>query len=120
MPEELNTSEQPKTPVRDEIEELAQRLREADHLDPQARSELAHLLSELAAALEQPQVSVHTEELAERTAKLVRAVKEQHEPGLIEAARTRLEDTIARAEAKSPVVTEIVLRLVDVIAAFGI
>ena len=41
----------------DDIAELARRLRDADHLEPEARAELADLLHELAEALDQPEPS---------------------------------------------------------------
>ena len=102
------------------IEDLARRLHEAEHLEPQARSEVAHLLRELAAELDQPDPSPHAHQLAHGTAQLVHAVKERHEPGLVEASRERLEEAVVRAEAKAPVATGIVLRLIDVLAATGI
>ena len=74
----------------------------------------------LAAELDQAERSTHKEELASTTAQLVRAVKDQHEPGLIEAARERVEQAVARAEAKAPVATDLVLRLIDVLAGLGI
>ncbi len=51
---------------------------------------------------------------------LVRAVQDQHEPGLIAAARERLEAAVARAEAKAPVATDLVLQLIDTLAHLGI
>ena len=47
-------------------------------------------------------------------------MKDRHDPGLIEAARDRLEEAVARAEAKAPVATDIVLQLIDVLAGMGI
>ncbi len=104
----------------DVIEELARRLHEAEHLEPQARGEVAALLRELAAELDQPDPPPHAQHLVESTAQLVHAVKDRHEPGLIEASRERLEEAVVRAEAKAPVATGIVLRLIDVLAATGI
>lgn len=118
MSDERATPDRPETPIAEEIAELARHLRDAEHLDPAARSKVAGLLRELAVSLEPP--SDHTEHLAESAADLVRAVKDQHEPGLVEAARDRLEGAIARAEAKAPVATDIVLQLVQVLAGMGI
>ena len=50
----------------------------------------------------------------------MQAVNEEHDPGLIAAARERLEETVARAETKAPVATDIVLQLIDVLANLGI
>ena len=119
MNEQPSKGEEP-PPVADDIEELARRLHEAEHLVPETRAEVANLLGDLAEALDQPGASTHAEQLAQGTAELVRAVKDQHEPGLIEAARERLEGAIARAEAKAPVATDIVLQLIDVLAGIGI
>jgi len=120
MQEQPPKGEIPDLPVVDRIEELARRLREAEHLEPAARAEVAKLLRDLAIALDQPEPSAQAEHLGQSTAQLVQAVKDQHEPGLIEAARDRLEEAIARAEAKAPVATDIVLQLIDVLAGLGI
>ena len=74
-------------------------LREAEHLEPEARAQVADLLGNLAAELDQTEPSAQKEHLAQSAVQLVRAVKDQHEPGLIEAARERLEEAVARAEA---------------------
>ena len=120
MQEQPPKGEEPATPILDEIEGLARHLREAEHLEPGARAKAANLLRELAAALEQPPPSTQAEQLAQSTAQLVKAVSDRHEPGLIEAARGRVDKAIARAEAKAPVATDIVLQLVDVLAGLGI
>ena len=103
-----------------DIEELARCLDEADHWEPETRARVAGLLDELAAELGQPDSSEHADHLAQITAQLVRAVKDRHEPGVIGAARERLDDAITKAEAKSPVVTDIALRLLDVLTGMGI
>ena len=119
MQDDLSTREESDPPVVDPIEELANRLREAEHLDPEARAEAANLLGNLAVALNQPESSDQTQHLAQHTAQLVQAVNDQHEPGLIASARERLEETIARAETNAPVATDIVLQLIDVLAESG-
>jgi hypothetical protein len=120
MPEEPSKVESAGPPAVDHIEQLARRLRDAEHLDPLARVEVADLLRSLAVELERGGPSEHEEHLAHTTAQLVRAVDERHEPGLIEAARRRLEEAIERAEVKAPVATDIVARLADVLAGIGI
>ena len=120
MQEQPSKGGEAEPPVGNEIEELARRLREAEHLEPEARAEVADLLGDLAEELDQPEPSDQTKHLARSTAQLVRAVNEQHEPGLIDAARERVEEAVARAEANSPVTTEIVLRLIDVLSSLGI
>ncbi|AGA31566.1 hypothetical protein [Singulisphaera acidiphila] len=118
MQEPSSKGEEPDPQVAKDIEELARRLREAEHLEPEVREEAADLLGDLTQALHPPEP--HTEELAESTAQLVRAVSDQHEPGLIEAAKERLEEVVIKAETKAPVATDIVLRLIDVLAGIGI
>jgi hypothetical protein len=120
MPEQPSKGEEPDPPIADDFEELARHLREAEHLEPEAREKAADLLGAMAEALEEPAPSAHTERLAESTAELVRAVKDRHEPGLIEKARERLMDAVARAESKAPLATDIALQLIDVLAGIGI
>ena len=120
MPEEPSTGETPDLSVGRDFEELARRLGAVEHLEPEARATLAGLLRKLAAELDQAEASVQEKHLAESTAQLVRAVKDQHEPGLVEAARERLEEAVARAEANAPVATDLVLQLINVLARLGI
>lgn len=120
MQEETSKREESDPPVADHIEELANRLREAEHLDPEVRAEAASLLGDLAVRLNQPESSAQTQHLAQRTAQLVQAVNDQHEPGMIAAARERLEEAVARAEANAPVATDLVLQLIEVLASLGI
>ena len=74
----------------------------------------------LATELNQTAPSAHKELLAQTTTQLMRAVKDQHEPGLIEAARERLEEAVARAETNAPVATDLVLQLIELLANLGI
>jgi hypothetical protein len=112
--------ETPNPATGSDIEELARRLGGVEHLDPTSRAKLAGLLRDLAAELDRGEPSPQGEHLAETAAQLVRAVQDRHEPGLIEAARERLEQAVARAEAKAPVATDLVLQLIDTLAHLGI
>lgn len=118
MSDQPRKNEEPTPPIVDELQELARNLREADHLEPEVREEAAELLGKLAEALEEP--SVQEKDLALSATQLVRAVKDQHEPGLIEAAWDQVEKAVARAETTAPVATDVVLRLIDVLAGLGI
>jgi len=118
MQEQPSKGEKSDPSVADDIEKLAYHLREAEHLEPEVREQATELLGDLAVAMDQP--STHTEDLVQKTAQLVRAVQNPHQPGLIEAARDQLEEAIARAETTAPVATDIVLRLIDVLAGIGI
>jgi len=63
-------------------------LREAHHLGPEAQQTLAELIAELGQALgssqASPEVLAH---LTDRTAQLVEAVHQQHDEGVLAAAR---------------------------------
>jgi hypothetical protein len=120
VPEQPSTGDTPESSTGSDIEELARRLGGVEHLDPKSRATLAGLLRKLAAELDEAEPSAQKEDLAESAAQLVRAVQDQHEPGLIEAARERLEEAVARAEAKAPVATDLVLQLIDTLAHLGI
>jgi len=120
MQDDTSKGEEPESLSAADIEDLARRLHEADHLEPEARARVASLLDELAVELGRPEASAQTDHLARITTQLVRAVKDQHEPGVVEAARERLEDAIARAEAKSPIATDIAIRVIDVLTGLGI
>jgi hypothetical protein len=120
MPEQPSKGDEPEPPVVNDIAELARRLRDAEHLEPEGRAEVADLLGDLAVALDHPEPSAQTKHLARSTMQLAQAVNDQHESGLIEAARERLEEAVARAEVNAPVATEIALRLIDVLASLGI
>jgi hypothetical protein len=120
VPEQPSKAETPDPSIGSDIEELARRLGGFEHLEPEARTTLAGLLRKLAAELERAEPSAQKEQLAESAAQLVRAVKDQHEPGLVAAARERLEETVARAEAKAPVATDLVLQLINLLADLGI
>jgi hypothetical protein len=120
MPEQPSTGDHPDPPVADSIEDLARRVREAEHLEPGTRAQVADLLGNLAAELDQAEPSAQKELLTQTTTQLVQAVHDRHDPGLIEAARERLEEVVARAETKAPVATDVVLQLIDLLARLGI
>jgi Domain of unknown function (DUF4404) len=120
MPDKPPTDKKPVPPIVGDIADLARRLRGAEHLEPEIRARAADLLDGLASDLQQAGPSAQKEQVAESAAQLVRAVQEEHEPGLIEAARERVEQAVAAAEAKAPVATDLVLRLIDVLAGLGI
>ena len=119
MPDQPAMGETPDPSIGSDIEELARRLGGVEHLDPKARATLAGLLRKLAMELDQAEPSAQKEHLAESAAQLVRAVQDQHEPGLIAVARERLETAVARAEAKAPVATDLVLQVIDTLARSG-
>jgi hypothetical protein len=104
-----------------DLHELAQKLREADHLGAEAQRAVADLLDELARAI--PPASVAPAEaahLAESATHLADALHEKHEPGALAAAMERFEASIARAEAKAPLASGIARRLIETLANLGI
>jgi hypothetical protein len=106
--------------IRAKLQELTEALRGADHLEPEAQEELADLLAELSRALDPAVASAEGARLAASAAHLVQALHEQEDHTLLAAARGRLQQAAARAEAKAPMVTGIVRRLIDVLANLGI
>jgi hypothetical protein len=58
--------------------------------------------------------------LAESTALLAHAVHRQETPGLLAAARDRVEAAILAAESKAPLTAGLVRRLLDTLANIGI
>lgn len=103
------------------LHELSRLLRQADHLEPDAQRELADLMEELAGTLN-PAVleSAEAAHLADSTAHLARALQRPHDSGLLAAAKTRLEESIARAEFKAPLASGLARNLLDVLASLGI
>jgi hypothetical protein len=115
-------SDQPEvTALEAGIHELARAVRDARHLEPQARGELTELVDELREALLSAALSpAEAGHLAEGTAKLAQALRQHHEPSLLERARERLLATVAWAESDAPVAAGFARRLLDAIANLGI
>jgi hypothetical protein len=107
--------------VQHTLQELAGRLREADHLDPEAQQYLADLVAELGQTLH-PEVlsSGETAHLAESAAQLARALQQGRDPSVLRKAKQRLEAAVVGAEARAPVVVGVVRRLIDALANIGI
>jgi hypothetical protein len=108
------------TDARARLLELAGLLRGARHLSDDDRRELADLVAELATTIDPAAPSPQAAHLAEAAAHLVQALHERHDAGPIAAARRRLEDAAARAEARAPVATGLARRLIDTLADIGI
>ena len=103
------------------LHSIAQLLREADHLSPEAQQALAEIVDELGKALHSvPASSEETKALADSTAHLVRAVHQKHDQGLLAAARERMRLAITRVENQAPFVAQIAGRLLDTLASLGI
>lgn len=111
----------PQTPeqVQERLRELAQYLRAADHLEPDAQQQVADLVEELAQSLHEAPAP-GTTELAHHTAHLAQAIHQQHDQGLLAGAKRRLEESIVRAETEAPTATEVARRLMETLANLGI
>jgi len=101
------------------LRQLAELLRDADHLPPEALQTLADLLEELSTSVA-PGGATSERHLAESVAHLVEALHQRHDTGFLAGARRRLEEAAVKAEAEAPVATGIVRRLIDTLANLGI
>lgn len=114
-------AEAPSPDVRGNFQDLARQLRGAHHLGPEAQQALAELVEELGQAFPAgegpPAEMTH---LAESTAHVVEALRQQDETGLLGAARERLERATVAAETRAPVAAGVARRLVDALANLGI
>ncbi|MBV8316716.1 MAG: hypothetical protein JOZ53_17400 [Planctomycetaceae bacterium] len=102
------------------LREVAPLLREAHHLDPDVRQNLADLVEDLVQVIDPAAPSLQTAHLAESSAQLVEALHRHHHAGLLASAKQRLEDAAARAATEAPVATGLARRLIDVLAGLGI
>jgi hypothetical protein len=110
-----------RTDVQDNLTALAQLLRTAHQVGPEARRELAEIVDELAKALGSvPAPSTEMTALAATTGHLVEALHQQKDKGILSDARSRVENAIVTAEAKAPFAAGIAQRLVDVLTDLGI
>ena len=116
---------QPNPPSRPEIaaslHAVSQLLRQAHHLSPEAQETLAELVDELGRAIGSGTAS--PEELArlqESTARLLEAVHQQRDEGVVAAARDRLEEAVIGVESRAPVVAGVARRLLDALSNLGI
>ncbi|MCI0459045.1 MAG: DUF4404 family protein [Gemmataceae bacterium] len=119
-------AEQPPNPavppaLRDSLHAVSQLLRQARHLDPEAQRDLADLVDELGNALGSPNVKPEElTHLSESTTRLVEALHQQHDEGVLAAARERLEEVAAGLEARAPNLAGITRRLLDTLSNLGI
>ncbi len=119
MSEPLDTSATGQ--VRIQLHAIAQLLRVAHQLGPEAKMALADLIDELSRTLEMPDVpSAEIARLTECTAHLVKAVQEQHEAGVLEAARGRLDHAVVAVETEAPTLANLTRRLVEMLSNIGI
>lgn len=121
MPEKPTPAVHGDDPVRRRLEELAQVLRKAHHLDPATRQKLTDLVAELSRDLGPDTLPPdQRERVADSLTDLTRAVREQEAVGPLRAARERLEAAVVEAEAEAPVASGVLLRIIDALANIGI
>jgi Domain of unknown function (DUF4404) len=102
------------------LQSIAQLLRQAGHLDPEAQKALAEIVEELGKALHSATVSSEeAKALADSTAHLVRTLHQKQNQGLL-PARDRMKQAITRIESQAPFAAQIAGRLLDTLASFGI
>ncbi len=107
--------------VQGKLRELSRRLREADSLEPEAQRELADLMSELANTLNPAGLqSAEATHLADSAAHLADVLHRPHDAGLLAAAKTRLEESIIRAESKAPLASGFARTFLEILANLGI
>ena len=121
MPEQPRPDPRMPDNVQERLHELSRRLRDADHLQPDAQSELADLMDELANTLNPATLrSTDAAHLAESTAHLAQVLNRPQERGLLAAAKRRLEDSILRAESEVPLASSLARNFLDILANLGI
>ena len=116
---------EPATPsgaqVRSILTMVAQVLRRIHHLGPEAQLLLADLVEELGNAVDR--ADVPPDELARLTEDalhLVEAVHDEQEPGVMEAARDRVEKAAVAVETGAPNLAELTRRLAETLSNLGI
>jgi hypothetical protein len=107
--------------IREQLQLIAESLRHADHLSQDARRRLADLVDELKAAIDaDPGATASAVGFHEHVARLALAIQQNHEPGLLETARRKVEETIVSAETEAPVLSGIARRLIRALSDLGI
>jgi hypothetical protein len=100
---------------------VAELLRHADRLTPEAQALLADLVDELGNALQSPHVpDREVAGLTESAAQLAQAVHEKHEPSVLEAAEDRLERAVINVESKAPALANLTRQLAEMLSNLGI
>jgi hypothetical protein len=121
MPEEPSSQKPAATGVQASLRTIAEILRDPRPLSHDLRAVLAELVDELGRVLGTAVVPpAEVAHLAESTAQLARAVHRQEPPGLLAAARDRVEGAILAAESKAPLTAGLARRLLDTLADIGI
>jgi hypothetical protein len=122
MPDVPQSSPPDPSEIRSRLRDAAKTVRDSQSLDPQVRAAVTDLLDELGRALDAPgSAPAEVAHLAESAAHLAETLHHAgNDRGLLERARDRLGEVVARAESRAPVAAGLVERLIDALAAMGI
>jgi hypothetical protein len=121
MASESSPSPQDPTPIQARLRELAHRLREAKHLEPDSQRELAELADELAASGDFTKASsTEVAQLLDTSARVIDTLHRSPQTPVPATLRERLAKAIYAAEARAPVLAGVAHRLLDVLADLGI
>lgn len=102
------------------LRELAELIRSADHLEGEAKEELAELFDDLAQALADGRIDAAEAEQIEQVVQHVeQAIRESH-PGILAMARDAAERLVASLDARAPMLTGFLRRLADLLSDLGI
>ncbi len=121
MPEQPPSAAPAPAGVQTSLHTIAEILRDPHPLSLEVRAVLAELVDELGRVLATATVPpAEVAHLTASTAQLARAVHRQEHPGLLAAARDRVEAAILAAESKAPLTAGLARRLLDTLANIGI
>jgi hypothetical protein len=107
--------------VRSNLHTISLLLRQKSRLNPESQELLADLIDELSKSLEENAIpSAEVAKLTECAAQLADAVHHGHEPGLLEAAHSRLDRAVIAVESQAPALADLTRRLAQMLADLGI
>jgi hypothetical protein len=103
------------------LHEIARLLREADHLGPEVRRELAELADDFAGNLRSSAMPTDEEiHLAATAGRLIEGLRHRDKEKPLLTAREQLVEALLEAEARAPLPTGLARRLLEVLANIGI
>jgi len=121
MPEQPPSGASAPLGVQPSLHAVAEILRDPHPLNHEVRKALAEFVDELGTALAGSSVPpAEVTHLADSAAHLVKMVHRQDAPGMLAAARDRLEAAILATESKAPLAAGLARRLLDALANIGI
>lgn len=121
MADQLSTDPVVVAQIRNELNDVARLLRAGEHLSVDAQHVLPTLLEEFGAQLDASAMpSEQTIHLAGLVSQLARSIHEQHHADLLTSARKRLTEAAGWSDSLTPAATDLINRLIDVVASIGI